>query len=105
MNEIESQLLAILKDETEEPQQPSVGLLTTQSRGEWAQDFQTLLQHESNQRNIELIEQALVLICLDEPLPKSFNRKGFTEATDSVHRAGLRVNQLSTKHEKIFLHF
>lgn len=91
--EIESQLLFILSDApcvTVKP--PPVGLLTAEPRSIWAHDRQKLLEHESNQRNIELIEQALVLICLDESIPISFNGQGFAGATESVHRAGLRVN-------------
>ena len=92
VNEIESQLLVILDDVTKQPLQPPVGLLTTEPRSKWAHDYQTLLQHEPNRRNIELIEQALALICLDlEPIPISFNRKEFEGASESVHWAGLRV--------------
>lgn len=91
--EIESQLLFILGDApcvTVKP--PPIGLLTAEPRSVWAHDRQTLLQSEQNQHNIELIEQALVLICLDDSLPPSFNSHGFAGATESVHCAGLRVN-------------
>lgn len=91
--EIESQLLFILGDApcvTVKP--PPIGLLTAEARSIWARDRQILLQTEENQRNIELIEQALVLICLDESIPTSFNAQGFVGATESVHRAALRVS-------------
>lgn len=91
--EIESQLLFILGDApcvTVKP--PPVGLLTAEPRSVWARDRQSLLQDEQNQRNIQLIEQALVLICLDESIPTAFNSHGFVGATGSIHRAGLRVN-------------
>lgn len=94
--EIESQLLFILSDApcvTVKP--PPIGLLTAEPRSVWARDRQTLLLHEQNQHNIELIEQALVLICLDESIPLSFNAQGFAGATESVHRAGLRVSFFS----------
>lgn len=65
--------------------------ISAEPRSVWAHDRQKLLEHEPNQRNIELIEQALVLICLDESIPISFNGQGFAGATESVHRAGLRV--------------
>lgn len=90
--EIESQLLFILSDApcvTVKP--PPVGLLTAEPRSVWAHDRQKILEEEPNQRNIELIEQALVLICLDESIPISFNGQAFAGATESVHRAGLRV--------------
>lgn len=90
--EIESQLLFILSDAPcVSVKPPPVGLLTAEARSVWAYDRQTLLQHEPNQHNIELIEQALVLICLDESIPTSFNSHGFVGATEGVHRAGLRV--------------
>lgn len=90
--DIESQLLFILSDAPcVSVKPPPVGLLTAEPRSVWARDRQILLQHEQNQRYIELIEQALVLVSLDEPIPISFNGQGFVGATKSVHRAGLRV--------------
>lgn len=90
--EIASQLLFILSDAPCLPSKPApVGLLTAEPRSTWAHDRQALLEHERNQRNIELIEQALVLICLDESLPASFNGTVFAGATPSVHYCGARV--------------
>lgn len=89
---IASQLLFILSDAPCLPKRPvPIGLLTAEPRSIWARDRQILLQDETNQRNIELIEKALVLICLDESLPVSFNANGFAGATPSVHFAGERV--------------
>lgn len=91
-DEIASQLLFILSDAPCLPKRPApVGLLTAEPRSIWARDRAVLLQNEQNQRNIELIEQALVLICLDESLPVSFNASGFSGATTSVHMCGGRV--------------
>lgn len=90
--EIASQLLFILSDAPCLPTKPApVGLLTAEPRSIWARDRAVLLQNEQNQRNIELIEQALVLICLDESLPVSFNANRFSGATPSVHTCGARV--------------
>lgn len=92
-DEIASQLLYILSDAPCLPTRPSpVGLLTAEKRCIWARDRQVLLQHEQNQHNIELIEQSLILVCLDESLPVSYNARGFTGATESVHYAGSRVS-------------
>lgn len=92
-DEIASLLLFILSDAPCLPTKPApVGLLTAEPRSIWARDRNVLLQSEQNQHNIELIEQALVLICLDESLPVSFNARGFTGATPSVHFAGSRVS-------------
>lgn len=91
-DEIASQLLYILSDAPCLPKKPyPIGLLTAEPRSIWARDRHVLLQNEQNARNIELIEQALILICLDESLPTSFNAQGFNGATESVHRCGARV--------------
>lgn len=91
--EIASQLLFILSDAPCLPTKPApVGLLTAEPRSIWARDRAVLLQNEQNQRNIELIEQALVLICLDESLPASFNANRFSGSTPSVHMCGARVS-------------
>lgn len=91
--EIASQLLFILSDAPCLPTKPPpVGLLTAEPRSIWARDRAVLQQNEQNQRNIELIEQALVLICLDESLPVSFNASGFSGATPSRHMCGARVS-------------
>lgn len=103
--EIESQLLFILSDApcvTVKP--PPVGLLTAEPRSVWAHDRQKILDEESNQRNIELIEQALVLICLDESIPISFNGQAFAGATESVHRAGLRVISVEWIEFRLWIH-
>lgn len=92
-DEIASQLLFILSDAPCLPIKPApVGLLTAEPRSIWARDRQVLLQNEQNKRNIELLEQALCLICLDESLPTSFNARGFNGATESTHFCGARVS-------------
>lgn len=91
--EITSQLLFILSDAPCLPKKPPpIGLLTAEPRSIWARDRIVLLQNEQNRRNIELIEQALVLICFDESLSISFNANGFSGATPSVHMCGARVS-------------
>ncbi|KAH8256726.1 hypothetical protein KR026_004592, partial [Drosophila bipectinata] len=73
------------------PSKPApVGLLTAEPRTRWAHDRELLQQDERNQRNLELIETAQVVLCLDEPLANNFNARGFTGATPSVHRTGDR---------------
>lgn len=91
-DEIASQLLYILSDAPCLPlKPPPIGLLTAEPRSIWARDRLVLLSNEQNQHNIELIEQALILVCLDESLPTSYNAHGFAGATPSVHYAGARV--------------
>ncbi|KAL0280935.1 UNVERIFIED_CONTAM: hypothetical protein PYX00_002084 [Menopon gallinae] len=50
-----------------------VGLLTTQKRDIWAMARETLKQEYQNTDNLEMIERCLMVLCLDEPLPDSFN--------------------------------
>ena len=85
-DEIFSQLLYILSDAPCLPQTPPmIGLLTAEPRRVWAKDREMLLLDEQNCRNIELIEQSLILLCLDETLPPTFNARGFVGATPSYH--------------------
>lgn len=100
-DEIFSQLLYILSDAPCLPQTPPmVGLLTAEPRRIWAKDRETLLQEEQNCRNIELIEQSLILLCLDETLPPSFNARGFIGATPSCHMTQDR-DETNMAHEMI----
>ncbi|XP_039441942.2 choline O-acetyltransferase [Culex pipiens pallens] len=90
-DEIASQLLYILNDApclARKP--PRIGVLTTAQRPQWARDRQMLLLEEQNARNIELIEQALVLICIDEPIPLTYNARGFNGSPAGAHYCGGR---------------
>lgn len=90
-DEIASQLLYLLSDAPCLPSKPApVGLLTAEPRSLWARDRQVLLQDEPNRHIIELIEQALCLVCLDESLPTTFNANGFIGATAAGHMSGGR---------------
>ncbi|XP_063703911.1 choline O-acetyltransferase-like isoform X1 [Culicoides brevitarsis] len=106
-DEINSQLLYILNDAPLLPQQgepgapPMIGILTTQSRPVWAKDRNTLLSMgENNQLNVELIEKALILLCIDESLPLTFNCRGFHGSPSSQHYAGGR-DETNMAHQMI----
>lgn len=100
-DEIFNQLLYILSDAPCLPKTPPmIGLLTAEPRRIWAKDRATLLLDEQNSRNIELIEQSLILLCLDETLPPSFNARGFVGATPSCHTAHDR-DETNMAHEMI----
>lgn len=100
-DEIFSQLLYILSDAPcLQAAPPMIGLLTAEPRRVWAKDRRTLLQNEQNSRNIELIEQSLILLCLDETLPPSFNARGFAGATPSYHTTQDR-DETNMAHEMI----
>ncbi|KAL9891816.1 choline acetyltransferase isoform 2-T2 [Glossina fuscipes fuscipes] len=100
-SEMASQILYILSDApclSTKP--PPLGLLTAEPRSQWAQDRTTILLSERNQRNIELLETALIVLCLDEPLPLDFNARNFPGATPSVHYAGQR-DETNMAHQMI----
>lgn len=101
VEEISSQLLFLLSDAPCLPSKPvAVGLLTAEPRAIWARDRQNLLATEQNARNIELIETALCLICLDESLPISFNANRFSGANVAGHNAGGR-DETNMAHQMI----
>lgn len=71
--ELCSQLLHILDDAPCRSDCVPVGLFTGWKRSSWAEVRTNLRNDVRNRRNMELIETALLVICLDEPLPTSFN--------------------------------
>lgn len=100
-SEIASQILFVLSDAPCLPAKPPpIGLLTAEPRSRWAQDRATILLEERNQRNIELMEKALIVLALDEPLANTFNARGFTGATPPTHFAGSR-DETNMAHEMI----
>ncbi|XP_055380395.1 choline O-acetyltransferase [Condylostylus longicornis] len=100
-DEVASQILFILSDAPCLPTQPpAIGILTAEPRSLWAKDRDVLLLEDTNQRNVELIEQALIVLCLDEPLPGTFNARGFAGATPSLHTIGHR-DETNMAHEMI----
>ncbi|KAH8402760.1 hypothetical protein KR215_009885, partial [Drosophila sulfurigaster] len=100
-SEIASQILYVLSDAPCQAGKPApIGLLTAEPRTRWAQDREALQLDERNQRNLELIETALLVLCLDEPLGVNFNARGFSGATPTVHTAGER-DETNMAHEMI----
>ncbi|KAJ8917224.1 hypothetical protein NQ315_012716 [Exocentrus adspersus] len=72
-DEICSQLLYILDDAPCLPNPPPVGFLTGWKRSLWAEARADLMKDEINQRNLDLIVKSLLVLCLDEALPNTFN--------------------------------
>ncbi|XP_065077802.1 choline O-acetyltransferase isoform X3 [Ochlerotatus camptorhynchus] len=90
-DEIASQVLHVLNEAPCLSMKAArIGLLTAEPRQKWGKDRQMLLLEEPNARNIELIEQALVLICIDEPIPLTFNARGFNGSPAGAHYCGGR---------------
>ncbi|XP_023716544.1 choline O-acetyltransferase isoform X2 [Cryptotermes secundus] len=71
--EIASQFLHILQDASRQPLPPLVGILTSERRDTWAVIREQLREDKKNRKNLEIIENALLLVCFDDPLPASFN--------------------------------
>ncbi|XP_055622484.1 choline O-acetyltransferase isoform X2 [Toxorhynchites rutilus septentrionalis] len=100
-DEIASQVLCALNDAPclrYDP--PRVGILTTGTRPQWAKDRQLLLLEPQNVRNIELVEQALALICFDESIPLTFNARGFNGSPAGAHYCAGR-DESNMAHEMI----
>lgn len=72
-DEICSQLLYILDDAPCLSNPPPIGVLTGWKRSLWAEAREDLMKEDRNRRNLELITKSLIVICLDEPPPTSFN--------------------------------
>lgn len=72
-DEICSQLLHILDDAPCLANPPPIGLLTGSKRPQWYEAREALCRDEQNRRNLDLIARSLLVICLDEPLPSTFN--------------------------------
>ncbi|KAL3280420.1 hypothetical protein HHI36_017902 [Cryptolaemus montrouzieri] len=72
-DELCSQLLHILDDAPCLNNPPAVGILTGWKRPLWAEARESLSLDERNGRNLDLITKALLVICLDEALPSTFN--------------------------------
>lgn len=101
-DEISSQLLYILSDAPCLPAKPPmVGILTAEPRPVWAKDRETLMMDEENRRNIELIEKALLLLCLDETLPTTFNATEFAGASKSFYFTDCGRDETNMAHQMI----
>ncbi|XP_019767921.2 choline O-acetyltransferase [Dendroctonus ponderosae] len=72
-DEICAQLLYILDDAPLQSNIAPVGILTGWKRSLWADAREDLMKEERNRRNLELITKSLLIVCLDETLPSSFN--------------------------------
>ncbi|XP_049790510.1 choline O-acetyltransferase [Schistocerca nitens] len=84
--ELCAQLMHVLREAPSLPPAPPLGLLTAQRRDVWAAHRQLLLQDEQNRASLEQLESSLVLVCLDEPLPASFNSRTLRESRPEVAR-------------------
>ncbi|XP_076259622.1 choline acetyltransferase isoform X1 [Rhynchophorus ferrugineus] len=113
-DEICAQLLYILDDAPCQSNAAPVGILTGWKRSLWAEAREDLMKDDRNRRNLELIAKSLLVICLDEALPNSFNcrlqkgGKGFTAGTrdesnlahQMIHGGGTKFNSANRWFDK-----
>ncbi|KAL1517126.1 hypothetical protein ABEB36_000934 [Hypothenemus hampei] len=112
--EICAQLLYILNDAPCQGNIVPIGILTGWKRTLWAEARDELMRDEHNERNIDLINKALLIVCLDEALPPAFNcrlqkgGKGFNAgnrdesnlAHQMIHGGGSRCNSANRWFDK-----
>lgn len=105
-DEICCQLMHILDDAPCLASPPPVGILTASHRHHWAEAREALcfgtplksplfrclmninFPDERNRRNLDLIQKAMLVVCLDEPLPATYNSK--LHKGSKGHQAGQR---------------
>ncbi|KAL1139526.1 hypothetical protein AAG570_006509 [Ranatra chinensis] len=74
-DEVAGCVLWVLENGEEET--APVGMLTSQRRDLWAEQWTLLREYDANKENMRLIEESLMVVCLDvKPLGSEFNRRG-----------------------------
>ncbi|XP_037542682.1 choline O-acetyltransferase [Nematolebias whitei] len=86
-----TQLQKIVKmADSEDERLPSVGLLTSDGRTEWAKARSVLMRESTNRDSLDMIERCLCLVCLDEA--SGFLLSDTTCATMMLHGGGATKN-------------
>ncbi|CAG5121005.1 unnamed protein product, partial [Candidula unifasciata] len=93
------QLSRILNMAENNKQSPEVGVLTSQSRNDWAEHRDHLLEDETNRISLQTLENCLFLVCLDKATVPSFGCSRKDLVTDLtarthhiIHGQGVRNN-------------
>ncbi|XP_017288320.1 choline O-acetyltransferase isoform X2 [Kryptolebias marmoratus] len=86
-----TQLQKIVKmADSEEECLPSIGLLTSDGRTEWAEARSVLMRESTNRDSLDMIERCLCLVCLDEASGSLLSDT--TRATLMLHGGGATKN-------------
>ncbi|XP_013856251.1 choline O-acetyltransferase, partial [Austrofundulus limnaeus] len=86
-----TQLQKIVKmADSEEERLPSIGLLTSDGRTEWAEARSVLMRESTNRDSLDMIERCLCLVCLDEATGPLLSDT--TCATVMLHGGGATKN-------------
>ncbi|XP_048586991.1 carnitine O-acetyltransferase isoform X2 [Nematostella vectensis] len=104
-SEIAAQLLKIVQNT--EPEEPPVGVFTSENRDVWAKERYAMAKDRNNRANFEMIESSICILCLDKPCPPSTQVPSITECpSDSVtgrqtlHGDGIEYNSLNRWFDK-----
>ncbi|XP_068573570.1 choline O-acetyltransferase [Cebidichthys violaceus] len=76
--------------DSEEEQLPSIGLLTSDGRTEWAESRSVLMRESTNRDSLDMIERCLCLVCLDDTSGLGLNDT--TRAMLMLHGGGVAKN-------------
>ncbi|XP_036402999.1 choline O-acetyltransferase-like [Megalops cyprinoides] len=89
--ELLTQLEKIVKRvESEEERLPPIGLVTSDSRAEWAWVRTMLIKDATNRHSLEVMERSLCVVCLDEPCGVELTETG--RAMQMLHGGGCCAN-------------
>lgn len=106
----EGELVAQLEKITNssDPPEEPVGVLTSAERTFWAKQRKRLLRDRKNKANLEAIEKAVFVLCLDQPPPHSTQSPSVMEnptcsvtARQSLHGDGTEYNSCNRWFDKI----
>ncbi|CAB3400530.1 unnamed protein product [Caenorhabditis bovis] len=78
-----------------------VGIISADGRDRWAKVYTTLKKDPKNAKNLETIEKALFVVCLDKPTdpPAGYTEKD-EQSRQALHGGGSRANSLNRWFDK-----
>ncbi|XP_015765594.1 PREDICTED: carnitine O-acetyltransferase-like isoform X2 [Acropora digitifera] len=106
--QIAAQLEKIINNSDPEPSEEAVGILTGAERTFWAKQRKRMLKDRKNKANLEAIEGAVFVLCLDQPPPHSTQSPSVMEmptssvtARQCLHGDGTQYNSANRWFDKI----
>ncbi|XP_067140353.1 carnitine O-acetyltransferase-like [Centruroides vittatus] len=93
-------LKQIVSDAEAHKDEPPLGVLTTEKRETWAEAYEHLKSDSLNKKNLEIIQRAMFLLCLDKH-PKTMNISKDVEHMHNVmHGGGSKYNGCNRWYDK-----
>ncbi|XP_068735255.1 carnitine O-acetyltransferase-like isoform X1 [Montipora capricornis] len=106
--ELAAQLERITSSSNTSPSEEAVGVLTGANRTFWAKQRKRMRQDRKNKANLEAIEDAVFVLCLDQPPPHSTQSPSVMErptssvtARQCLHGDGTQYNSANRWFDKI----